>query len=661
MTRNLRYHMAVNRRILSLALLLAATTPARADDAAAPSDDELNRIRAATAELSANVDALRESGVAARERDDVAVYAKAAEWIVRHGEFYRPAFVNDTLAVIASGLERAERLQEGETDWGRTPGRHIVAYRSDVDDSLQPYAVTLPPGFDSGGGARLPLHVVLHGRGSTLNEVSFIRQHTGKPPADGQDWIQIDVFGRVNNAYRWAGETDVFEALADVTRRYRIDERRITLWGFSMGGAGAWHLGLHHPSRWSSVGAGAGFVDFYQYQKVGDPLPDYQHKALRIYDAAEYARNLAVVPFITYGGEVDPQLAASLMMRDAAAGLDVPLHVLIGPGMGHKFDDDSFAAFMGFHAEQSRRGRPTFPGRRDIRFVTCTPKYNRCEWLTIHELEEMYEPATVTSSLSDDGVLEIETSNVAALSIARGVADRAELDGSPPVNLNTAADELLPEIDFVFDADGWRALDYDESLAFQENPDRRKRHDLQGPIDDAFMQPFVCVRGTGAPWSPALQDWAAWTLARFEREWDKWMRGRAPVVDDTDMTEELVRERNLVLFGDPGSNSVLGRILADLPLEWTPGGVFRIGGAEYNADRHGVALIFPNPLNRHRYVVVNSGMTMHEADFRASNSWLFPKLGDVAVIEFERSGDGYAETTAWAALFDSGWELPETP
>jgi predicted esterase len=647
------------RTILICLILTLPLISARGDDAPAPTAAELADIREATANLTAQVDALRESGVEERQLNDVAVYAKAAEWIVRHGEFYRPSYVNDTRSALAAGRERAERLRSGGADWGRTPGRHILAYRSEVDGSLQPYAVTLPQGFESGGSSRYPLHLVLHGRGSTLNEVSFIRQHSGKAPSENQDWIQLDVFGRINNAYRWAGETDVVEALADVINRYPIDERRITLWGFSMGGAGAWHLGLHHPSRWSSVGAGAGFVDFYKYQNVTEPLPEYQDKALRIYDTVDYVQNLADVPFITYGGELDKQLAGSLTMRDAAEKLDAPLRVLIGPGMGHKFDDQSYATFMEFHAEHTRQGRPAFPGRRDVRFITYTPKYNTCEWLTIQELQEMYEPATVISSLTNDGVLDIRTTNVAALSIARGAADRASLDGCPPVDLNAAADGLLPEIDFELDADGWQTLGYEESRQFQENPQRRKRHDLQGPIDDAFMQPFVCVRGTGTPWSRVQHDWAMWTLSRFQREWDKWMRGDAPVIDDTQVTDELLSERNVILFGDPGSNSVLGRVVDDLPLKWTAAGTITIGGDLYDADHDGVALIYPNPLNPQRYVVVNSGMTMHESDFKASNAWLFPKLGDAAVIEFKRSGDEYSETTVWAELFDSGWNLPE--
>jgi predicted esterase len=654
------------RTPLLISLLIASLTAAPAA-AQPPSAEDALEISIRLTDFQFSLDSLLAARTRPERLADVEIYAKAAEWILRHDEFFRPGYVRDTLAALDTGSRRAATLaaarRAGTTladspDWGRTPGRTILAYRSAVDGSLQPYALTLPSDFDPSSPQRRPLHLVLHGRGNTLNEVSFIRQHDGKPAPEEQSWIQLDVFGRGNNAYRWAGEADVFEALADVLKRYKIDERRITLWGFSMGGAGAWHLGLHYPSKWSSVGAGAGFVDFYKYQKQTEPLPDWQHRALRIYDATEYALNLAEVPFITYGGELDPQLAASLTMQAHAERLEVALQVLIGSGMGHKFDDESLAKFMAFHAEHGTRGRPAAPGRRAIRFTTSTLKYNRCEWLTIEEMEQVYEPAVVESRLDDDGVLQVTTRNVAALSIARGVADRAALDGSQPFDLNSAADGQLPDVYFVRHDGAWQLLDYDNSIEFAGNPDLRKRHDLQGPIDDAFMQPFVCVRGTGTPWSADHQRWCDWTLARFEREWDKWLRGRVPVVNDTDVTEELIATKHLVLFGDPGSNSVLSKVATRLPARWTRDSL-AIAGATYDPALHGLVLIHPNPLNSRRYIVVNSGMTMHEKDFQASNAWLFPKLGDAAVIRFEADdAGGYGETTVWATLFDAGWKLP---
>ena len=136
-------------------------------------------------------------------------------------------------------------------------------YRSAVDGSVQPYGLIIPESYDGSRPVRLDL--VLHGRGATLNEVSFIAAHESATPLPAaQDFIQLEVFGRGNNAYRWAGEADVFEALDSVEKRYRIDPARIVLRGFSMGGAGTWHIGLHHPARWVAMEAGAGFTETTQ-------------------------------------------------------------------------------------------------------------------------------------------------------------------------------------------------------------------------------------------------------------------------------------------------------------------------------------------------------------------------------------------------------------
>lgn len=643
----------MNRRLLILMLLLAmaVTRGGFGQDAGGEAPQLQQRLEELQRALG-EVDSSKPGFV------DAAVCAKAAEWILRHQEFFKPNYVDSTKQTLDLGFQRMEILKSGKPDWGLAPGNTLLAYRSRIDESLQPYALTLPTGFKPGEQKRWPLYVVLHGRNGGLNEAHFIAQNNGKAAPKDQAWIQLDVYGRGNNAYRWAGETDVFEALGDVLKRYRIDERRITLWGFSMGGAGAWHLGLHHPSRWASVGGGAGFVDFYAYQKRTDPLPDYQHRALRIYDAKDYSLNLNLVPFITYGGENDAQLLASTTMKAAADEQDVPLTMLVGPGMGHKFDEPSLKTFMAFLAEHNQQGRPPFPGKREFDFETYTLKYNRAEWLTIEEQEVPCERSLV-SVTEDDGILDVTTSNVAALSVARGVADQMRLDASNPFGLTNAADGNLPEVFFVKEGDTWRLLDYDDSLQFMDNRDRRKRHNLQGPIDDAFMEPFLCVRGTGEAWSAELQAYAQWSLDRFATEHDKWLRGTIPLKDDSQVTADDLQERNLILFGDPGSNRLLTRIKDSLPCQWNQDSV-TFGGQTYSTKDHALVLIYPNPLNPRKYVVVNTGATVREKDFKASNAWLFPKLGDHAVIRFERQPDGsYVEETVSAGIFDSAWEIAE--
>ncbi len=631
----------------------------------APADDEA-ALQDGLARLKSEIEGLKGSNISNRDVADVEVFAKGVEWCLRHDEFYankrKPdapsGWVKYCKTAIETGLQRAGDLKAGRKPWVNELGSTIRGYVSRVDGSTQPYALSLPAGFsDVKSGFRFPLHVKLHGRGGTRNEVRFFSEHQSKKPQDGQDWIQLDVFGRTDNAYRWSGETDVFEAMTDVSRRYRIDSRRITLWGFSMGGAGAWHLGVHHPSKWSSVGPGAGFVDFYKYQKQTELRPSHQHRGLHIYDSIDYALNMFNVPFCTYGGELDAQLVASTKMIDRGKELGVDAKLLVGPGMGHKFHPDSYKEFMAFHTARSKAGRPRFAGREQIRFVTWTLKYNKCEWLTIEEMIQPYEETLAEGGIDDDGVLRLTTKNIAALKIARDVADNVELDGTR-LELRSAADGLLPDVYYERSGDSWSQLSYDDSIAFDRNPGLHKRHDLQGPIDDAFMDSFVCVRGTGEAWSNETQARSDAALELFEKEFDKWLRGRVPVISDDELTDEHIADSNLILFGDPGSNAIMARVIEKLPVSWTKHG-FEVNGQSYNAETHQLSLIYPNPLNPRRYVVINSGHTMREKDFRASNSWLFPKLGDVAVQKFANGvKDPTKGETVWAEMFDSNWQLP---
>ncbi|MFN5977274.1 MAG: alpha/beta hydrolase-fold protein [Planctomyces sp.] len=598
---------------------------------------------------------------------DVQVFEKAAAWMLRFSEFPKEPWVGQLQRVLSEGRRRAGRLLEGAPDWNLRLGTTIRGYVSAVDGSVQPYALTLPEGVDPVTAKRWPVHVVLHGRADQMNEVNFIERMDGRGPGASRNerpgqWLQLDVYGRGNNAYRWAGETDVFEALADLKTRFRVDENRVVLHGFSMGGAGAWHLGLHHPDQWCSVGAGAGFVDFYQYQKkdpVTDRLPWAQHLTLGIYDAVDYALNAANVPVVTYGGERDPQLLASTTMQKRTGELQVPLQVLIGAGMGHEFDADSRRKFMDFHLERSLVGRPQYGQRKKLRFSTRTLRYSRCDWLRIEEQLVSYQPSTAEGEIDELDTLRLTTRNVALLRLSREIAGTVVIDGSE-LELRGAAEGLLPDVWFRRESDdSWTVLGYQESRAISRNPEVRRRPGLQGPIDDAFMGSFLCVQGTGVPLHPAAGEWSQAVLQNFREEFAKWFRGDVRVVTDQELTEQMIAEHHLILFGDPGSNSVLARVLPQLhgqPVEWNAERI-RVGQREWSAAEHGLVLIHPNPLNRSKYVVLNSGHTFHERDFRASNAWLFPRLGDAAVLRLSGAAGNAESAIQWSGIFDSGWKL----
>jgi predicted peptidase len=53
--------------------------------------------------------------------------------------------------------------------------------------------------------------------------------------------------------YQGIAEKDVLDVLADVKKRFNIDEDRTYLTGYSMGGGGTLWIGLTRPDVWAAL------------------------------------------------------------------------------------------------------------------------------------------------------------------------------------------------------------------------------------------------------------------------------------------------------------------------------------------------------------------------------------------------------------------------
>ena len=181
-----------------------------------------------------------------------------------------------------------------------------------------------------------------------------------------------------------------------------------------------------------------------------------------------------------------------------------------------------------------------------------------------------------------------------------------------------------------------------------------KRHGLQGPIDDAFLDSFLFVTPTGTAISSAVGKWAASEEKRASREWRRQFRGDAPVRDDKDVTDADIASNNLILWGDPASNRVLARIADRLPVQWNAQGIV-MGKARYSAESSAAILIYPNPLNPKKYVVLNSGFTFRELDY-LNNARQTPKLPDYAVVDVTAdAGPRWPGKILQAGFFNETW------
>ena len=151
---------------------------------------------------------------------------------------------------VATSLDA---LEAGRSALAARRGDFRRAYRSGVDNTLQPYRVYVPTGYD--GSKEFPLVIALHGMGG--NENSYFdgyQRGAFKVEAEKRGYLVACPKGRLPaSMYMGSAEQDVLDVVAEMRKAYRVDANRIYLTGHSMGGFGTWSVAMDHPEIWAAL------------------------------------------------------------------------------------------------------------------------------------------------------------------------------------------------------------------------------------------------------------------------------------------------------------------------------------------------------------------------------------------------------------------------
>ena len=659
-----------------LALILLAVTATAADVKPIPPpgipvpDADRAALTASVAALGKEIDSLKIALKAKPEMlallPDVMIFHKAADWALRYDEFFSPKHIDAAKQQLELGMQRARELRDGKPSWNSATGLVVRGYISRIDGSVQPYGLVIPDDWKPGETTPRRLDFWFRGRSEQSTELAFIAdrmKNKGEFTPPGA--IVLHPFGRYCCANKFAGETDLFEALENARTHYKIDPNRMSVRGFSMGGASTWQFGTHFAGLWAAVAPGAGFGETAEFCHLlgpgKTPPPPWEQTLWRWYDSTLYAANLANTTTVAYSGEIDGQKqAADIMLRYAEKeGLTIP-HI-IGPQTKHAYHPESKPKIEEIVTAAAVKGIDPIPKKLQLTtysliypsnglpFEPGHPSARRYPLITIEQMEKQWERADVTGEITPNGV-KIETRNVGALRLMfpLSVTD-LNVDGASFKFLTTKGYRFA-----LLKKDGGKWLQHPD-LYFEKAS--FKRPDVCGPIDHAFMSSFLFVRPTGKPLNDKV---GAWTKAEMEHAigfWRKVFRGDVRVKDDTALTAEDVAASNLILWGDPSSNTVLAKLLARLPLQWTRDKL-TFAGQTYDAKEHAPVLIYPNPANPSRYIVLNSGPTFRE-EALLNNAQQIPKLPDWAIINLNTPPDARNPgEVVNAGFFDEQWRAP---
>ncbi len=367
--------------------------------------DDRKELEAGLATLGQAIDRLvekaRKDAKTAELLPDVEIYRKAVRDALTYREFFNVRDIPKAKALLKEGQARASSLAEGQAPWTSQTGLVVRGYVSKIDGSVQPYGLVVPPSYTDKTAGKYRLDFWFHGRGETLSEVNFLderRTRVGEfaPP----DTIVLHPYGRYCNAAKFAGEIDALEALDSVKRRYRVDEDRIGVRGFSMGGASVWQFATHYTDLFFAANPGAGFSETPRFLNVfqRETLAPtwYEQKLWNLYDCDKYAANLLNLPTVAYSGELDGQKQAADVMAEALKKEGIELTHVIGPQTKHQYEKNAKDQVERKMASLAVKGQNRAP--REVHLVTYTLRYNRMSWLTIDALEEHWAQARFDAS-----------------------------------------------------------------------------------------------------------------------------------------------------------------------------------------------------------------------------------------------------------------------
>ena len=191
--------------------------------------------------------------------------------------------------------------------------------------------VYVPPGHDRSAPAALL--VGLHPWNGTIWTYASYEELLRE--ARARDVVLLLPSGLGNSLYTAAAEDEVFTAIAALESIVQIDPLRVSLWGASMGGAGATTIAFHHPDRFAGVTSffGDSRYDLSTYARalLADERAAHLVNAL---DVVENARNL---PVWSIHGEDDvtSPIRQSAMLASAMRQLGFQVRFDRVPGVGH--------------------------------------------------------------------------------------------------------------------------------------------------------------------------------------------------------------------------------------------------------------------------------------------------------------------------------------
>ncbi|MHC5025552.1 MAG: carboxylesterase family protein [Planctomycetota bacterium] len=543
---------------------------------------------------------------------------------------------------------------------------HTRTFRSALDDSVQYYAVR-PAAAD--GETTAPPGIVLSLHGASVEGRGQAACYRARP------WCHVvSPTNRRPYGFDWEdwGRLDALEVLAEARTRYRNDDRQAWVTGHSMGGHGAWHMGLTYPDLFAAVAPSAGWVSFWSYTGAAEPSGGAVESILQ--RATSPSRTLGLLPntrtqgiYILHGDADDnvPVEQARTMRRELGA-FHPDFTYYEQRGAGHWWGNQcvDWQPLMDFI---SRHALPAVADVRSVSFVTADPGVSSdMHWARVQQQFDARALSTIDIAFDPKARrFSGTTTNVAmlgldAVTIAKGQQSLVEAPVFPRKQSVTIELDGQSIADIPWPGLGedhvWMRRALDGTWSAGPSPNRTEKTPTRcGPFKAAFRNRMMFVYGTKG--TPVENAWAL-DKARFDAE-TFWYRGNGSVdvLADVDFNARAHPDRNVVLYGNSQTNGAWDDLVAPCGVE-VGGGRITIGEETMIGDDLAILMVRPRPEGSRASVAVVGGTGIR--GMRVTDRLPYFVSGvaypDITVIGSDMLSNGTSAVRA-AGFFGPDWSL----
>ena len=508
---------------------------------------------------------------------------------------------------------------------------------SGVDGSVQYYGIRFPEPYDP----KQQYGVIFSLHGAGVEAINLAGHYSSK------DWtFVITPTNRRPYGFDWQdwGRRDFEEVFEKVMKEYPIDPDRVYLAGSSMGGQGVWHIGLHDPSRFAALAPHAGWTGFQHYspftmQKsqmfTAPDLLNIRNRVMQDSNNLYFLENLQHLPVVITHGAQDrtvPPLHPR-MFQKFLKERNFMVNYRELPEQGHWWNDprsygggsdavdnDEVLDFLRLQV------RNQYPQKFNIRLFDLSIN-DTFYWIRVLSQQEALQQTSISAEVIGEKVL-LNTENKLAMEVDWGA-------------LNLPIERII-----------WNQQQYsisdDSPMLLGPEPDAAVQLVTEYPaLKSVFFHPFVLVYGTQGEThqQEMLLHRANQIAIRFWRRANGYVR----VMADTEVTNSIESDFNLVMLGNLESNLMIKKLLPHTPLKFIENGL-RLEGKEYVGEL-AASIMYPHPQFPKRMMAFFSGTTAEAEKWSLHFLPIYSGSGTPHYVIFDKTVRQYG----WGGVRSAGF------